>query len=197
MSVMPNSVRPHRRQPTRLRHPWDSPGKNTGVGCHFFLQCMQMKSESEVAQSCPTQRPRGLKPTRLLCPWDFPELQIKELKIELHTGTVGVNNEQKDTKRPKNREQKQGTTNAPCIIPPKGWAKHLSHPSSLTLGHIPIFISYKDPPTREQERKTVTCFHSLLWPPGGSGWDFSLHGIRVRVCFCSRLYRGGRCVCGP
>ena len=42
-----------RRQPTRLTHPWDSPGKNTGVGCHFLLQCMKVKSESEVAQSCP------------------------------------------------------------------------------------------------------------------------------------------------
>ena len=51
---MSNSVRPHRRQPTRLPHPWDSPGKNTGVGCHFHLQCMKVKSESEVAQSCPT-----------------------------------------------------------------------------------------------------------------------------------------------
>ena len=47
-------VRPHRRQPSRVPHPWDSPGKNTGVGCHFFLQCMKVKSESEVAQSCPT-----------------------------------------------------------------------------------------------------------------------------------------------
>ena len=53
-SVVSNSVRPHRRQPTRLRHPWDSAGKNTGVGCHFLLQCMKVKSESEVAQSCPT-----------------------------------------------------------------------------------------------------------------------------------------------
>ena len=51
---MSDSVRPHRRQPTRLRRPWDSLGKNTGVGCHFLLQCMKMKSESEVAQSCPT-----------------------------------------------------------------------------------------------------------------------------------------------
>ena len=51
---MSNSVRPHRRQPTRLPHPWDSPGKNTGVGCHFLLQCMTVTSESEVAQSCPT-----------------------------------------------------------------------------------------------------------------------------------------------
>ena len=51
---MSDSVQPHRRQPTRLPHPWDSPGKNTGVGCHLPLQCMKVKSESEVAQSCPT-----------------------------------------------------------------------------------------------------------------------------------------------
>ena len=51
---MSDSVRPHRRQPTRLLCPWDSPGKNTGVGCHFLLQCMKVKSESEVTQSCPT-----------------------------------------------------------------------------------------------------------------------------------------------
>ena len=44
----------HRWQPTRLPHPWDSLGKNTGVGCHFLLQCMKVKSDSEVAQSCPT-----------------------------------------------------------------------------------------------------------------------------------------------
>ena len=47
-------VQPQRRQPTRLPHPWDSPGKNTGVGCHFLLQCMKVKSESEVAHLCPT-----------------------------------------------------------------------------------------------------------------------------------------------
>ena len=51
---MSNSVRSHRRQPTRLHHPWDYLGKDTGVGCHFLLQCMKVKSESEVAQSCPT-----------------------------------------------------------------------------------------------------------------------------------------------
>ena len=55
-SVVSDSVRPHRRQPTRLPRPWDSPGKNTGVGCHFLLQCMKMKSESEVTGSCPTLR---------------------------------------------------------------------------------------------------------------------------------------------
>jgi len=53
-SVVSDSVQPHRWQPTRLPHPWDSPGKNTGVGCHFLLQCMKVESESEVAQSCPT-----------------------------------------------------------------------------------------------------------------------------------------------
>ena len=53
-SVVSDSVRPQRRQPTRLPRPWDSPGKNTGVGCHFLLQCIKVKSESEVAQSCLT-----------------------------------------------------------------------------------------------------------------------------------------------
>ena len=51
---MSNSVQPQRQQPTRLPHLWDSPGKNTAVGCHFLLQCMKVKSESEVAQSCLT-----------------------------------------------------------------------------------------------------------------------------------------------
>ena len=51
-----DSVRPHRQQPTRLPRPWDSPGKNTRVVCHFLLQCMKVKSESEVAQLYPTLR---------------------------------------------------------------------------------------------------------------------------------------------
>ena len=48
------TLQPHRQQPTRLPRPWDSQGKNTGVGCHFLLQRMKVKSESEVSQSCPT-----------------------------------------------------------------------------------------------------------------------------------------------
>ena len=55
-SVVSDSVRPHGQQPTRLLHPWDSPGKNTGMGCHFLLQCIKVKSESEVTQSCLTLR---------------------------------------------------------------------------------------------------------------------------------------------
>ena len=65
---MSDSVRPHRWQPTRLPRPWDYPGKNTGVGCHFLLQCMKVRSESEVDSS----RPHGLQPTGLLRPWGFP-----------------------------------------------------------------------------------------------------------------------------
>ena len=68
---MSDSVRPHRRQPTRLPCPWDSPGKKTGVGCHFLLQCMKVKSE--VTQSCPTLHdPMDCSLTKLLRPWDFP-----------------------------------------------------------------------------------------------------------------------------
>ena len=48
------TVRPHRRHPTRFPCSWDSPGKNTGVGCYFPLQCMKVKSENEAVQSCPT-----------------------------------------------------------------------------------------------------------------------------------------------
>ena len=68
---MSNSVWPQRRQPTRLPRPWDSPGKNAGVGCHFLLQFMKVKSESRSVVSN-SLRPHGLQPTRLLCPWDFP-----------------------------------------------------------------------------------------------------------------------------
>ena len=67
---MSDPVQPQRRQPTRLPHPWDSPGKNTGAGFHFLLRCMKVKSESEVAQSCLTLR--DPMDCSLLCPWDFP-----------------------------------------------------------------------------------------------------------------------------
>ena len=70
---MSDSVRPHRQQPTRLRPTWDSPGKNTGVGCHFLLQCMKNEkwkwSCSVVSDS---MRPHRQQPTRPLWPWDFP-----------------------------------------------------------------------------------------------------------------------------
>ena len=80
-------MRPHRQQPTRLPSPWDSPGKNTGVGCHFLLQCVKVKSESQVAQSCPTLRnpmdcslpgsfTHGILQARVL-EWDAISIDIK------------------------------------------------------------------------------------------------------------------------
>ena len=72
-SVMSDSVRPLWQQPTRLPYPWDSPGKNTGVGCHFLLQNRKVKSESEVAKSCPTLS----DPSRLLHSWDFSRQQYR------------------------------------------------------------------------------------------------------------------------
>ena len=72
---MSDSVRPQRRQPTRLPRPLDSPGKNTGVGCHFLLQCMKVKSESEVAQSFPTLRMRWPK----YCSFSFSIIPSKEI----------------------------------------------------------------------------------------------------------------------
>ena len=53
-SVGSDSVQRYRWQIIRFPRPWDFPGKNTGVGCHFLLQCIKVKSESEDAQSCPT-----------------------------------------------------------------------------------------------------------------------------------------------
>ena len=70
---MSDSVRPHGLQPTRLLRPWDSPGKNTGVGCHFLLQCMKVESESEAAQSCPT-----LWTAAYQAPPDFHEVHSKQ-----------------------------------------------------------------------------------------------------------------------
>ena len=93
-SVVSDSVRPPRRQPTRLPCSWDSPGKNTGVGCHCLLQCMKVKSESEVSQSCPTlsdsmdcslsdSSVHGIFQARVL-EWGAIALSsLKKLKIEL------------------------------------------------------------------------------------------------------------------
>ena len=69
---MSDPVQPQRWQPTRLCRPWDSPGKNTGVGCHFLLQCRKVKSERSRSVMSYSLQPHGLQPTRLLRPWDFP-----------------------------------------------------------------------------------------------------------------------------
>ena len=82
---MSESVQPHRQQPTRLRHPWDSPGKNTGVGCHFLLQCMKVKSESQVTQSCPTLSDtmacRNTWSNRQIWPWNTEWSRAKTNRV--------------------------------------------------------------------------------------------------------------------
>ena len=99
---MSNSVRPHRRQPTRLPCPWDSPGKSTGVGCHFLLQCMKVKSESEVAQSCPT----------LSNPMDcsLPGPQSMGLSRQEYWSGVPLQDGKYPFKKHQSRERKQGNT---------------------------------------------------------------------------------------
>ena len=88
---MSNSVQPHRQQTIRLHRPSDSPGKNTGVGCHFLLQCMKVKSENEVAQSCPTvpnpmdcslpgSSIHGIFQTRVL-EWECPSLTFQSIML--------------------------------------------------------------------------------------------------------------------
>ena len=96
---MSDSVQPQRRQPTRLPSPWDSPGKNTGVGCHFLLQCMKVKSKREVAQSCPTLRDpmdcspqgspvHGIFQARVL-EWGAIAFSMKQNQIK-HTLSEGI-----------------------------------------------------------------------------------------------------------
>ena len=63
-------MQPHRRQPTRLPHPWNSPGKNTGMNGHFLLQCMHACQVTSVVSD--SVRPHRRQPTRLLRPWDSP-----------------------------------------------------------------------------------------------------------------------------
>ena len=109
---MSNSVRPHSRQPTRLPHPWDSPGKNTGVGCHFLLQCRKVKSESEVTQLCLTLS----DPTDCSLPGSSTH-GIFQAKV-LDWGAIAFSN------------------NAPLVVfnyPYEGFLKSLSSMVSVTL----------------------------------------------------------------
>ena len=104
-SVMSDSVRPQRWQLTRLSRPWDSPGKNTGVGCHFLLQCMKVKSESEVTHSCltlsnpmgcslPGSSVHGIFQARVL---EWVAIAFSELEVDLIVKTQNCKTLQKIT----------------------------------------------------------------------------------------------------
>ena len=127
---MSDSVRPHRRQPTRLPHPWDSPSKNTGVGCHCLLQCMKVNSESEVSQLCPTlsdpidcslpgSSAHGIFQARVL-EWDAIAFSKSYLSVQFSRSVVS------DSLRP--HELQHART--PCPSPSPGVHSD-SRPSSL------------------------------------------------------------------
>ena len=134
---MSDSVRPHRRQPTRLLRRWDSPGKNTGVGCHFLLQAMKVKSESEVIQSCPDSlQPHGLQPARLLRPWD---LLGKSTGVGCHcllqlTG-LQVHNQRKSGEEKKTFFSFLSRCHMlPSSAPAPGWAGEIPCPYMVKVG---------------------------------------------------------------
>ena len=126
---MSNSVRPHRRQPTRLPHPWDSPGKNTGMGCHFLLLCMKVKSQSEVAQLCPTSS----DPMDYSLPGSFIhgifQARVLEWGAIAFSGMLHGTVKKKKTKL---KKTKQNTSQS-------GLARH-----TLMVGQTSLFVSYRN-----------------------------------------------------
>ena len=138
---MSDSSRPHGLQPTRLLHPWDFPGKSTGVGCHCLLQSMKVNSKSEVAQSCPT----------LSDPMDcsLPGSSVHGIfqARVLEWGAIAFS----------------AQINCLHTTPTKGWANHLSSPSGLTLDtalhspHIRNQLSSLEQ-AREFQKNTYFCF---------------------------------------
>ena len=140
---MSDSVRPHRRQPTRLPHPWDSPGKNTGVGCHFLLQCMKGKRESEVGQSCPTPSdPMDCGPPGFCVHGIFQARVLERGAIALSGNNPGWG-----TVRSRNHS-------SPCFVPSERSMWHLIVPPLLPQD-LACFLS--------------TCLkHKFKWERGGS-----------------------------
>ena len=106
---MSDSVRPQRRQPPKLPRPWDSPGKNNGVGCHFLLQCMKGKRESEVAQLCPTPSdPMDCSPPGASIHWIFQARVLEWGAIAFSGSKLYRDLMQLNIKRKKKRKGKVG-----------------------------------------------------------------------------------------
>ena len=150
---MSDSVRPHGWQPTRLPHPWDSPGKNTGVGCHFLLQCMKVKSESEVAQSCPT----------LSDPMDcsLPDSSVHGIfqARVLEWGAIAFSIDNTGVSK---SPQVQAWNRSGCINP---------------VPSVPYTLGWDWEKLRQQElkQKKLTSLCNLIWPQYELGY---LNGVR-------------------
>ena len=140
-----NSMQPHRRQPTRLPCPLDSPGKNTGVGCHFLLQCMKVKSESEKSKwsrsvVSDSLRLHGLQPTRLLRPWDSPGESTGEgCHCLLHLSILMVSNS-KFYFLPTIWPHIRPASLTHLLILKGLWPMRISHSS---MGHTPNLTSHR------------------------------------------------------
>ena len=157
---MSNSVRPHRWQPTRLLRSQDSPGKNTGVGCHFVLQCMKVKVKlpSHVlllatpwtaAYQAPPSKGFSRQEYCSCVPLPSPGVHAQFEQI--------LDKRCKKTKTPNcyfwrawNKVRVSGEKVEYCTYPlhttpPKGWANHLSHSSGLTTGHTPVLVAQSCP----------------------------------------------------
>ena len=169
---MSDSVRHHGLQPTRLPRPWDSPGKNTGVGCHFLLQCMKVKSESEVTQSCPTLRnPMDCSPPG---PSIYGIFQAKVLEWGAIAFSVGSPGELKKKKKKKLISGLQ-----PCleIMMSLAWgvvwcASHCNTQARLKLTGVRSFSVTSQSPAK----KTLTQqAKGMIWEK--QSLSFGIHSV--------------------
>ena len=139
-------MQPHRRQPTRLPSPWDSPGKNTGVGCHFLLQCRKVKSEREVAQSYPTLRDpmdcsppgssvHGIFQARML-EWGAIAFSVVSVRVSLMTHSHSLDAE--DTRRVGIRAMPTGKWSSGRL---PVWLLH--HSCLYFFSKIQVLVSYR------------------------------------------------------
>ena len=150
---MSDSVWPHRRPPTRLLCSWDSPGKNTGVGCHFLLQCRKMNIEHEVAQSCPTLSD--------LMDCSLPDSSVHGIfqARVLEWGAIAFS---KSDVRPRQVSKRRQTTSEPCSSKYHKMAAH-AHIWSSFIQKRASLVTQSSP---------ILCNPMDCSPPGSSG-----HGI--------------------
>ena len=163
---MSDSVRPHRRQPTRLPCPWDSPGKNNGVGCYFLLQCMKVKSESEVAQSCltlcnptdcspPGSSVHGVFQARVL------EWGTIAFSVGRHSGGKEAHGKMLHITKGKWKGKQQGDTTQHLSERPD--SRTLTAPSAGGLRATwTLFHGYWECKMVQPLQKTVSCFFTKL-----------------------------------
>ena len=172
-SVVSDSVQPHRRQPSRLHHPWDSPVKNTGVGCHFLLHCMQVKSESEVSQSCPTPSdpmdcsPPGSSVHGIFQALEWGAIAFSLEKAQSHSVQF-IRSIVSDSLRPHESQHTRPPCPSPTHVVLKLMSIKLVMPSShLILCHPLLLLPPNPPSIRVFSNESTLC---MRWP---KYWSFS------------------------